>query len=207
MFALQIALLFLDDCRIKKLKSCLTSKYFVSQNCDVDPLVLGTCRESLRSSTMLILRICPSSRHLFRANFPELEHDVTTTQLAPRPLFGTKTPHSPSPITITITIPAKTKPAQPKPQLKPLTPLTFFHAAMSAPREGRQSPPPEMQSGKQLHDPPSKGKAHAAPSADYSKEKSERAKESVLSSNPEGPLDRYAKLKTCKPGERSMDGL
>lgn len=78
---------------------------------------------------------------------------------------------------------------------------------MSAPREGQQSPPPSQQSAKQLHEPPSKGKANAAPSRDFSKEKSEQTKESELSSNPEGPLEQQAKLKASKPGEKSMDGL
>lgn len=78
---------------------------------------------------------------------------------------------------------------------------------MSASREGGQSPPPEQQSAKQLHEPPSKGKADAAPGAEFSKQQSEHTKESVLSSNPEGPLDRYVKLKTTRPGERVMDEL
>ncbi|KAH0614453.1 uncharacterized protein LAJ45_09583 [Morchella importuna] len=74
-------------------------------------------------------------------------------------------------------------------------------------REGRQSPPPESQSGRQLNDPPAEGKAQAAPSKDFSKNKSEQTKEHGLSSNPEGPLDKQAELKASKPGERSMDGL
>lgn len=78
---------------------------------------------------------------------------------------------------------------------------------MSGPREGQQSPPPDRQSAKQLHEPPSKGKAHAAPSKEFSKEQSEQTKDSELSSNPEGPLDEQARLKATKPGERSMDGL
>lgn len=78
---------------------------------------------------------------------------------------------------------------------------------MSAPREGQQSPPPEQQSAKQLHEPPSKGKANAAPNAEFSKQMSEKMKESVLSSNPEGPLDRYVRLKTTRPGEKIMDEL
>lgn len=78
---------------------------------------------------------------------------------------------------------------------------------MSAPREGQQSPPPEQQSAKQLHEPPSIGKSGATPSVGFSKQKSDQAKESVLSSNPEGPLDRFVKLKTNRPGERIMDEL
>lgn len=78
---------------------------------------------------------------------------------------------------------------------------------MSAPREGQQSPPPEQQSAKQLHEPPSNGKSDAAPSPEFSKQKSDQTKESVLSSNPEGPLDRFVKLKTNRPGEKIRDSL
>ncbi|KAI4120828.1 MAG: hypothetical protein LQ338_006737 [Usnochroma carphineum] len=70
---------------------------------------------------------------------------------------------------------------------------------MSAPKAGRQSPEPEKQSESQIGQPES-GKAGAAPSAEHAKEKSEEAKESVLSSNPEGPLEGMAHEKVSKEG-------
>ncbi|KAL8737758.1 MAG: hypothetical protein Q9181_001386, partial [Wetmoreana brouardii] len=59
---------------------------------------------------------------------------------------------------------------------------------MSAPKAGRQSPDPERQTDAQINK-PEDGKIGAAPSETHAKDKSEDAKESVLSSNPEGPLE------------------
>ncbi|KAI4180710.1 MAG: hypothetical protein L6R41_007049, partial [Letrouitia leprolyta] len=62
---------------------------------------------------------------------------------------------------------------------------------MSAPNAGRQSPEPETQSNSQAGA-PEPGKIDAAPSAEHAQEKSDDHKENVLSSNPEGPLEKIA---------------
>ncbi|KAI9719793.1 MAG: hypothetical protein M1812_003281 [Candelaria pacifica] len=69
---------------------------------------------------------------------------------------------------------------------------------MSAPNAGRQSPDPSKQDSKQGASLPGSGKANAAPSAEFAKEKSDDAKESVLESNPKGPLEDAAKAKVSK---------
>lgn len=70
---------------------------------------------------------------------------------------------------------------------------------MSAPNAGRQSPEPERQTEAQVGKPES-GQIDAAPSKEHAQEKSEDAKESVLSSNPEGPLEGAAHEKISKEG-------
>ncbi|RPA92621.1 hypothetical protein L873DRAFT_1709157 [Choiromyces venosus 120613-1] len=76
---------------------------------------------------------------------------------------------------------------------------------MSSQKPGRQSPPPEYQSGAQTGT-PSGGKARE-------KQAYKRTDQSLggqtggLSSNPVGPLDQAAKDKAAKPGEKSLDGL
>jgi hypothetical protein len=67
---------------------------------------------------------------------------------------------------------------------------------MSAPNSGRQSPPEERQPGPQQQEPTGSGKAapNAAPSDEFSKARSEENK-AGLSSNPEHPLERFAKEK------------
>lgn len=67
---------------------------------------------------------------------------------------------------------------------------------MSAPKAGRQSPDPERQPGAQLQDPPGIGKTtpNAAPSDQYSQEKSEQTK-AGLPSNPEHTLEKAAREK------------
>ncbi|EEA24717.1 conserved hypothetical protein [Talaromyces marneffei ATCC 18224] len=67
---------------------------------------------------------------------------------------------------------------------------------MSAPNPGRQSPDEERQPGPQQQEPTGLGKAtpNAAPSDEFSKAKSEETK-ARLESNPEHPLERYAKEK------------
>lgn len=70
---------------------------------------------------------------------------------------------------------------------------------MSAPNAGRQSPEPETQSHAQVGAPEG-GKIDAAPSAEHAQEKSEEAKESVLRSNPTGPLDEASREKVSKDG-------
>ncbi|KAL8639213.1 MAG: hypothetical protein Q9228_003727, partial [Teloschistes exilis] len=65
---------------------------------------------------------------------------------------------------------------------------------MSAPNAGRQSPEPERQTSAQVG-PPESGQIDAAPSKEHAQEKSEDAKENVLSSNPEGPLEGAAHQK------------
>lgn len=74
---------------------------------------------------------------------------------------------------------------------------------MSAPNEGRQSPPPEQQSHEQIGTTES-GKVDAAPSGDYAKEVSEDTKHSGLSSNPGGPLDTAAQEKNSKEGRGNV---
>lgn len=64
---------------------------------------------------------------------------------------------------------------------------------------GRQSPPPPDQSDAQTGA-SSSGNADAAPSAEHAKEASDDAKENVLSSNPEGPLEGAAQEKISKEG-------
>ncbi|CAL8581194.1 hypothetical protein XPA_006894 [Xanthoria parietina] len=71
---------------------------------------------------------------------------------------------------------------------------------MSAPNPGRQSPPPSQQTSRQTGAPGS-GKAGAAPSDEHAKEESEKVKSdesSVLSSNPEGPMEGPAHEKVAK---------
>lgn len=70
---------------------------------------------------------------------------------------------------------------------------------MSAPNAGRQSPDPERQTGAQQQDATGSGKAapNAAPSDDFSKDKSEENKSS-LDSNPTHPLEQAAKDKVSK---------
>ena len=73
---------------------------------------------------------------------------------------------------------------------------------MSAPNEGRQSPPPEEQSGAQLNETPASGHADAVPEGEdrdnYAKDTSETQKEDVLSSNPVHPLQKAADDKVSK---------
>ncbi|KAI0545183.1 hypothetical protein F4679DRAFT_562274 [Xylaria curta] len=52
--------------------------------------------------------------------------------------------------------------------------------------EGRQSPPPEAQSGAQIHDPPASGKG--TDNAD-NKEQTNQEQLKNLTSNPAGPMD------------------
>ncbi|KAI1323884.1 hypothetical protein F5Y16DRAFT_382532 [Xylariaceae sp. FL0255] len=61
--------------------------------------------------------------------------------------------------------------------------------------EGRQSPAPETQSGKQLHDPPASGQG--VEKAEH-KEETNTDQLKNLSSNPAGPLDEHAKESTKK---------
>ena len=69
---------------------------------------------------------------------------------------------------------------------------------MSSQKSGRQSPPPERQSGPQI-DPASRGKTH-----DVQPAQEEDPGTSRLSSNPPGPLDQSARDKL---GESCLDGL
>jgi len=74
---------------------------------------------------------------------------------------------------------------------------------MSAPNQGRQSPPPERQTGAQQRDPPANGQGVNEES--NNKEESKAQLES-LSSNPKGPLDDHAKdtvKKTTDPSKSS----
>ena len=75
---------------------------------------------------------------------------------------------------------------------------------MSAPNPGRQSPEPEN-APKQTESQTAgagddQAKVGAAPTDTYSKDTSEDNKESVLSSNPEGPLEHAAQEKISKEG-------
>jgi len=62
---------------------------------------------------------------------------------------------------------------------------------LSAPNPGRQSPDPERQSGAQQQSPPASGRAspERAPSPGHAQRESERAKQTVLQSNPVHPLE------------------
>ena len=71
---------------------------------------------------------------------------------------------------------------------------------MSAPNQGRQSPPPEDQSHEQVGVPESGKTGDAAPSETHAKDKSEEVKHTVLESNPTGPLEQAAKEKVSKDG-------
>lgn len=57
---------------------------------------------------------------------------------------------------------------------------------------GRQSPPPERQSGIQQRDPPSSGKmgdSSSRPAPEFAQQDSDRSKGETLTSNPEHPLE------------------
>ncbi|KAF3389068.1 hypothetical protein F1880_003287 [Penicillium rolfsii] len=63
---------------------------------------------------------------------------------------------------------------------------------MSAPREGRQSPEPETQTGAQLNDPPSHGKlddTSSHPGPEFSYEKADQKGSSLPGSNPTHRLE------------------
>jgi len=70
---------------------------------------------------------------------------------------------------------------------------------MSAPNQGRQSPDPERQQGRQQQEPPAlnPNDQGAAPSKDYAKEASNNQL-GDLESNPEHPLKKHAEEKTSK---------
>ena len=69
---------------------------------------------------------------------------------------------------------------------------------MSAPNQGRQSPPPEQ--APHAVEKTADAKVGAAPSEEHAKESSEETKESVLESNPVGPLEDAAQAKVSKEG-------
>ncbi|KAI0014740.1 hypothetical protein F4780DRAFT_767019 [Xylariomycetidae sp. FL0641] len=72
----------------------------------------------------------------------------------------------------------------------------------SASNEGRQSPPPESQTGAQLHDAPASGQG-----TDKVSNKGESMQEQVknLSSNPKGPIDDAVENKFSKTSSESKD--
>ncbi|MCJ1280150.1 hypothetical protein MMC21_007977 [Puttea exsequens] len=74
---------------------------------------------------------------------------------------------------------------------------------MSAPNAGRQSPEPEKQAHSQVGAPES-GQADAAPSKEFAKAASDDQKESVLESNPKGPLEDAAHEKVSKEGRGDL---
>lgn len=72
---------------------------------------------------------------------------------------------------------------------------------MSAPFSGRQSPPPERQSGIQQQDPPASGKIGASserPAPEFAQQASNAQKERQLDSNPEHPLEKIEAAKFAK---------
>lgn len=72
---------------------------------------------------------------------------------------------------------------------------------MSAPFSGRQSPPPESQSGIQQQEPPASGKIGAStehPAPEFAQQASDAQKESQLESNPEHPLEKIEAAKFRK---------
>jgi hypothetical protein len=77
---------------------------------------------------------------------------------------------------------------------------------MSAPYPGRQSPPPERQSGSQQQDTPGSGKTDVGkhPAPEYSQQSSEYFRDNVLTSNPEHPLEKIEADKYFK-GKQHWD--
>lgn len=71
---------------------------------------------------------------------------------------------------------------------------------MSVPHSGTQSPPPEQQSGPQLHDVPSAGKMSSEhkPDPEHSRRESARMRDTRLQSNPEHPLEGSEEEKSKK---------
>lgn len=71
---------------------------------------------------------------------------------------------------------------------------------MSAPYSGRQSPPPERQSGAQQQDTPGSGKTNVGthPEPEFSQHSSEWFRDNVLTSNPEHPLEKIEAEKYTK---------
>lgn len=73
---------------------------------------------------------------------------------------------------------------------------------MSAQASGRQSPPPELQSGIQQQDPPASGKIGSTtasrPAPEFAQQESDAQKESMLKSNPEHPLEKIEAAKFAK---------
>ncbi|KAI0593574.1 hypothetical protein F4775DRAFT_577338 [Biscogniauxia sp. FL1348] len=67
---------------------------------------------------------------------------------------------------------------------------------MSSRKEGAESPPPETQTGKQLHDVPASGVG-----TDEAPDKKEKMEDQLknLTSNPAGPLDAALEDKFSKP--------
>ncbi|POR33866.1 Uncharacterized protein TPAR_05940 [Tolypocladium paradoxum] len=61
--------------------------------------------------------------------------------------------------------------------------------------EGRESPPPERQTGAQLHDPPASGQGTDSA---QNKEKKPKSELDNLSSNPKWPMDDAVKAKFSK---------
>ncbi|KAJ5776930.1 hypothetical protein N7520_000176 [Penicillium odoratum] len=64
---------------------------------------------------------------------------------------------------------------------------------MSSKNAGRQSPPPESQSGAQQRDPPSSGKigdSSSRPAPEFAQQQSDQSKGDVLTSNPVHPLEK-----------------
>ncbi|KAL9120507.1 MAG: hypothetical protein Q9187_002941, partial [Circinaria calcarea] len=61
----------------------------------------------------------------------------------------------------------------------------------SAPNEGRNSPEPEKQKGKQ-GEPTADGQVGAGPDDGNAEQKSDDQKGNVLESNPEGPMEKAA---------------
>ena len=69
----------------------------------------------------------------------------------------------------------------------------------SAPNEGRNSPEPEKQPGKQGGQ-TADGKVGAGPDNGHAGKKSDEQKGNVLKSNPEGPMEKAAHEKVSKDG-------
>ncbi|KXG54067.1 uncharacterized protein PGRI_072110 [Penicillium griseofulvum] len=71
---------------------------------------------------------------------------------------------------------------------------------MSAPNPGRQSPPPESQSGSQQQETPGSGRTNVGkpPAHETSRRSSEDYRDNVLTSNPEHPLEKIEAEKFAK---------
>jgi len=67
--------------------------------------------------------------------------------------------------------------------------------------EGRESPSPERQTGKQIHDPPGSGQG-LNNKADEKTDKDPKSQLENLESNPKDPMEEARKIIFAKPGEK-----
>jgi hypothetical protein len=84
--------------------------------------------------------------------------------------------------------------------ITPVHPTFNHNFIMSAPNAGRQSPPPERQSGSQQQDTPGTGRTSVGshPSPEHASHASEEFKQKHMPSNPEHPLEKIEADKFVK---------